>query len=203
MTILLSKYRKQLNMLLGKLLHVRCQIDEEREILSDCEEHLINCEEALQIIQQLALTVQQDAHKKISHVVSKCIESIFPVDPYKFKIIFERKRGQTEARMVFLRKKFGVWREVVPKDASGGGCVDVASFALRLSCLALSRPRARKVEILDEPFKNISPEYRHLIPNMLLILSEEMGIQFIMVTNFPEYETGEVIKIKSKESRTE
>jgi len=85
--------------------------------------------------------------------------------------------------------------EVDPLSASGGGVVDVAAFALRLSCLCLSKPKRRHLLVLDEPFKFVSEEYRHRIRGMMEKLSEEMGVQIIMVTHIKELETGKVIRL--------
>ena len=85
--------------------------------------------------------------------------------------------------------------EVDPMTASGGGVVDVAAFALRLSALALQRPPLRRTLILDEPFKFLSEEYRSRVVDLLDLLSSEMGVQFIMVTHLKEFEVGKVVNI--------
>ena len=162
-----------------------------RQEMIDAEEFEFRTEEAQKIIQTIASTVQEQAHTKIASVVSRCLDSVFP-DPYEFKITFERKRGKTEARLTFKRGEL----ELDPLSASGGGVVDVAAFALRLSCLVLSLPPKRRTLILDEPFKFLSSEYRPLIKEMLEILSQEMGVQFIMVTHIPEIECGKIINLE-------
>lgn len=162
----------------------------ERKALSIAREKLKDTETAREIAQNVAQTIQQKAHEEISEVVTKCLQSVFD-DPYKFKIIFDRKRGKTEARLVF--EKHG--KEIDPMTASGGGVVDVAAFALRLSCLMLSRPTLRRVLILDEPFRFVSKEYREAVKNMMEILSEELGVQFIVVSHITEFLTGKIIKL--------
>lgn len=156
----------------------------------EMEEFEFRAEESQRIIQTIATTIQEQAHSKIAAVVSKCLETVFD-EPYQFKITFERKRGKTEARLTFLRDGL----ELDPLTASGGGVVDVAAFALRLACLVLSVPKKRRTLILDEPFKFLSKNYRSNIRKMLLSLSEEMSVQFIMVTHIPELECGRLIEI--------
>ena len=144
-------------------------------------------EVAQKVTQIVAEGLQKKAHDKIAHVVSRCLATIFE-EPYQFNIIFEQKRGKTEARLVFNRNGM----EVDPLTASGGGAVDVAAFALRLSCLLLNQPPVSKVVILDEPFKFVSVAYRDNIKDLLYQLSKELGLQFIIVTHMTELEMGKV-----------
>jgi hypothetical protein len=184
--------------------------DERREVLSiaeeikhldrtkaEAEDRLLVAQEwaecsrnGLEILQLLAQGVQQKAHSKIAGVVTKCLSSVFD-DPYEFNIIFDRKRGSTEARLRFTRRGL----DVDPLTASGGGMVDVAAFALRVACLILSRPRLSRVLVLDEPFRFVSEQYQDNVRSMMEQLSEEMGIQIIMITHNENLATGEIIEL--------
>lgn len=150
-------------------------------------EHAQNAQNTLQ---HLAQGVQQQAHARISEVVTKCLTAVFD-DPYQFRIDFDRKRGKTEARLVFTRDGM----DVDPLTASGGGMIDVASFALRVACQALRRPKLSPVLVLDEPFKFVSEHYRANVRTMLEEISAELKIQIIMVTHIRELEVGDVISI--------
>lgn len=161
-----------------------------RRDLASAEEAYYASEEAQQIVQVLAETVQEEAHHRIAGVVSRCLVTVFDT-PYEFNITFERARGRTEARLAFVRD--GV--TVSPMDAAGGGVVDVAAFALRLSCLMLSRPPKRRVVVMDEPFKFVSAEYRPAVRTMLEDLATELGVQFIMVTHIEELQCGTVVDV--------
>jgi len=162
----------------------------ERQRTIELEDRLFCAEEAQVFLQQAAETFQAEAHKQIATIVSECLEAIFD-EPYEFKILFERKRGKTEARLVFLREGL----EYDPMSASGGGVVDVASFALHLSCLMLTQPSKRKLLVLDEPFRFVSAEYRGRIASMLETLAEELGVQFLIVTHMEELKIGKVINL--------
>ncbi len=150
-----------------------------------------DAEEAQSITQTIAQEIQERIHAKIGGVVSRCLATVFE-DPYKFEIIFERKRGRTEAKLVFNRDG----ETVDPMTASGGGPVDLAAFALRLSCMMLASPKLRRVLIMDEPFKSPSPHYREAVKQLMESLSKEMGVQFIMVTNIMELVAGDVIDLE-------
>ena len=146
---------------------------------------------AQEVTQQIAQHTQATAHANIAGTVSRCLAAVFD-DPYEFTIDFERKRGRTEARLGLRRGGLCV----DPLTAAGGGVIDVAAFALRLTALVLTHPQRRRLLILDEPFRFVSREYRPRISAMLNTLAEELGVQFIMVTHIPELVTGVVLELR-------
>ena len=77
--------------------------------------------------------------------------------------------------------------ELDPLQSCGGGILDVAAFGLRLACLMLQRPQPARVLILDEPFRFVSSHYRSNVRALLSELSQEMGVQIIMVTHIEEF----------------
>ena len=176
---------------------LRASLRTAKEVLSREEKavfkaaaHLLNCQNAQEVVQTLAQAIQQQVHEKIAEVVSSCLEAVFD-DPYTFKIHFERSRGKTEARLVFQRRGL----EIDPLTASGGGAVDIAAFALRLSCLVLHRPRLSQVLALDEPFRFVSAGYQEKVRVMLEEISQRMGVQIVMVTHNTRYQTGKVVEL--------
>lgn len=162
-----------------------------RQSVAEAEDDLVHAVEALDIAQNVAKSIQEHIHNQIAGVVTRCLECVFPDNPYEFRITFERKRNQTECNLSFVRDGL----EVDPTTASGGGAVDVAAFALRLAALMLNTPRKRRLVVLDEPFKFVSQEYRDNVREMLNMLSTEMGVQFIMVTHIEELQTGSVVTV--------
>ena len=165
-------------------------LEKAEEEMKEVTERLANITHAQILAQEIAQQVQESAHAQISGVVSRCLEAIFD-EPYEFKIKFERKRGRTEAELVFCRDGM----EIDPLDASGGGVVDVAAFALRVACLQLTSPGKRGLLVLDEPFKFVSQEYRGRIQSLLEILTKEMKIQIIMVSHIEELKTGKLLEL--------
>lgn len=149
-----------------------------------------NAEQALSVAREVAQGVQQRVHKQISEIVTLCLQAVFE-DPYEFDIIFEQKRGKTEARMVFVRDGM----EIDPLAGAGLGVADVACLALRTAALVLGQPPLRRLLVLDEPFKFLSAEHREAIGVLLDRLSEKLDIQFIIVTHLEELQLGKVIKI--------
>ena len=136
---------------------------------------------------------QRQVHGKLAAVVSEALQAVFP-DPYSFVLKFERSRGKTSATLVFERGG----QEFDPTTASGGGVLDVASFALRVACICIHRPARRKLLILDETFKYLSQDLRHRVAGLLETLANELGFQFVLISHSPELEIGNVIKIEKR-----
>jgi len=172
--------------LLSRIRTAKRNLKQERSALKAAKVEHKHALEARELLQHLAQAVQQKAHERISEVVSTCLKTVFPEDPYEFLIRFERKRGRTEARLLFKREG----SEMHPLSAAGGGVVDVAAFALRVVTLALRRPPVTKLLVLDEPFKFVSEQYQDNVRQMLEALAHDMDLQIIMVTHNGIYETG-------------
>lgn len=147
-------------------------------------------QEALEVVQNVAQAVQQKVHTKIAGVVSKCLSAVFD-DAYEFVIHFDKKRGKTEARPVFVRNG----NELDPLDGVGGGVLDVAAFALRVACLVM-KPAGRKILIADEPFKNVNGQgNRERCAAMVEELAKEFDFQIIMTTGYDWLKIGKVIDL--------
>jgi DNA repair exonuclease SbcCD ATPase subunit len=190
---MLKEWRDTVDKQLASLRVTQTQLQEEEEKHTQLMKRQSANEEALQIAQDLAQTIQQQAHNQIAQVVGLCLQTVFDGDDsYDFKIRFDKKRNKTEAKLILLKNGHEI--ENILEDDSGG-VIDVAAFALRLSCLVLTKPILRKLIILDEPFKFVSEEFRPNIKEMLMTLSKKFGIQFLLVTHIKELEAGKIISL--------
>ncbi len=142
-------------------------------------EFLQNVSEAYQLLRTFYEQTQSLCVKRLEQLVSYCLRTVFSDQAYEFRIIFETKRNQVEARMVFLRDG----TEVDPLEAAGGGCLDVAVCALRLAVILFHVKRPRKFIGLDEPFRYVSQEYRANLIGLLQELSQRYGVQFFIITH--------------------
>jgi DNA repair exonuclease SbcCD ATPase subunit len=186
----LPTLRREMDRWAQELRTAKLTVGSEESELARASAELEAAAEAQTFIQTVAQAIQQQAHQQIASVVSRCLATVFE-EPYVFKIHFDRKRGRTEARLVFEKHE----KEVDPLTASGGGVIHVAAFSLRLACLLLSRPRRRRLLIADEPFGFVSAEYRERVAVMIQELSKELKVQIVMVTHSPEFIQGKVIKL--------
>lgn len=187
----LTATRRKVDALLADRRRAAERVVEERAALKAAKEHLASARKAQQVLQEVARSVQQSANAQICRVVTRCLKAVFGEDGYDFELHLTCKRGKTEAEPRFLRGG----KVVDPMGGSGGGCVDVASLALRLAELILSRPQRRRLLVLDEPLKHLSREYRPAARELVMKLAEELGVQFILVTHSKALRIGKVVKL--------
>lgn len=189
----LIETREKVDSLLGDLNAAKRQCKEEQKNLQEAEDNLTYIEEAQRIAQQVSQVIQQQAHNRIAGVVSRCLEMVFVgEDVYGLRILFERKRGRTEAELILTKNEHEIKD---PLNSDSGGVVDVAAFALRLSSIILTKPKLRRFLVLDEPFKFVSEEYRENVRLLLEGLARDFKFQFVMNTHIRELQTGKIIEL--------
>ena len=188
----LIETRKRVNGLLSDFNVAKRHCTEEQAKLTAAEDRFTYIEEAQQAAQHVAEFVQQQAHSQIAGVVSRCLETVFDDDDYGFKIRFDKKRGRTSAVLILTKGEHEVED---PLNGDSGAVCEMAGFALRLSCLILAKPKLRKLIVMDEPFKAMSAEYWQNTRLLLQGLSEDFGIQIVMVTHNPKLQTGKVVEL--------
>lgn len=143
-----------------------------------------------EIIQAFAKTVQEQTYGRMSRLVSECLKAVFD-DPYSFNIICEKKRGKAEARFVFTRNG----EDFDPMTECGGGVLDVAAFALRLAALRPLSGKVRQILFLDEPFRHVSKNHSSRLAALVTSLSEQTGIQLVIITHNEELNCGKIIRL--------
>lgn len=184
--------REQVDKELEKYRNIKIKISEEKNRLKNLNEDFSNIEQSQNIVQIVSQSIQQQAHNKLAVVVTTCLQEVFPDKNYEFKILFEKKRNKTEAKLILLNDKHIIED---PLNEDSGGVCDIAAFVLRLSCLMLNKPPLRKLVVLDEPFKNVSEEYLPNVSIMLEKLSKDFKIQFIVVTHLKSLMIGKVVRL--------
>ena len=143
-------------------------------------------EKAQVVLQTVAQQTQEELRYYISDLVSLALDSIFD-QPYTFELEFVQRRGRTEADMYLARDG----NRVSPEDAVGGGVTDLIGLALRVSLWSMTK-HTRNVLLLDEPFKFLhSREMQQRASELLKHLSQQLGLQIIMVTG--EDESPEIV----------
>lgn len=71
-------------------------------------------------------------------------------------------------------------------SAKGGGVADVVSFLLQF-LLVYYLPQRRRIIIGDEPWKNLSRDYKARFAEFVQAICVKSGVQLIMVTHDEEY----------------
>lgn len=164
----------------GRRDQIEISIGNLTEKISTTKRDLRRHEEAREILRAVGLETQKQLQYHISDITSLALEAVFD-DPYELVAEFVQRRNKTECDLYFSRRG----SRVDPLDASGGGAVDVASFALRIAAWSMQNPKRRNVIILDEPMKFLDTQTDRLerASMMLKELSERLGLQFIIVTH--------------------
>jgi len=140
---------------------------------------------AREALKQIAAKLQVHIQHKIARIVTKCLQSIFSED-MDFRIEFQTKKNATGSKMILTSDGIEV-DDILNEQA--GGVADICAFGLRLARMMCANPPVRKVLILDEAFKHVrSKERLDKISQMLRTLADELGIQFIIITNAAEQE---------------
>ena len=147
------------------------EIDNEMETLKMTRE----------VAQKAAELVQRKTIVAVEDVVNAALNDIFEGE-YEFKIDLLVLRGKVAAELKLVRD--GV--EYTLTDTVGGGVIDVVSFALRIAFWAIRKDSA-PVFILDEPMRFLSAGHVRNASELIRRLSEELGVQIIMVTHEPGF----------------
>jgi DNA repair exonuclease SbcCD ATPase subunit len=171
-------YREKLNNRQGQLAQVNKNIAHYSNGLSIFQEQKKDLEQAQWIIQTVASDTQSMLKFHIENLVSLALSSVFD-DAYDFEIDMQLRRNQTECDLFFVRDG----ERINPLTASGGGAVDVASFALRIALWSLQPKRTRPIFILDEPARNVSAVYQDKCSAMMKAVADKLGLQIIAVTH--------------------
>ena len=175
----IATLRKKLDQ--QKALQAKAQEDLEaaHDNLQQLEEDRESLEKARTIIQQVAISTQQNLQFHISTIVTNAMLSVDPDWP-EFEIEFVTRRNRAECDILFVEE--GARQH--PLDSSGGGAKNIASFALRVSYWTLKKNRPTL--ILDEPFRDVSPDRQDRVSEMLSDVCKRLGIQIIMVSHADE-----------------
>lgn len=139
-------------------------------------EKLRTTEKARAFFQVQAENTQREVSETLSVIITSALKSVFP-DDYECVIEFTGSGAK-----LYLKKGEDIIED--PINSVGGGVIDIASFAARVAFIFLSG--SSRVLIADEPFKAVSSDLRVKIPEMLQLLSEKLGVQFIIVSHLQE-----------------
>lgn len=178
---MIKEFRTEIDKRKGKKEQIEENLSEVKKQKDKLKRRQINIEQAQKIIQTVAKQTQQELEYHISELVSLALSAVFD-DPYSLNLEFVEKRGKTEAEITFER----AGEKISPIQASGGGAVDVASFALRVALWNLRRRATRNTIVLDEPMKFLSKNLLPKAGEMIKELSEKLGLQFIIVSHLKE-----------------
>ena len=173
-----QQLRNKLEQAKGERAEVRRNVSSLIEYIKNIQLGIEHHEQAREILRTVGLKTQQQLQYHIGDITSLALEAVFD-DPYELVAEFVERRNKTECDLYFVRED----EKMDPISASGGGAVDVASFALRNVAWTMGSPRTRNTIILDEPLRFLSEDLQERASQMIKELSTRLGIQFIIVTH--------------------
>jgi DNA repair ATPase RecN len=171
----LEKRKAEMQMLKGQHRSLLAKIGERKET----SENLIS---ARAILTEANRRSQIAVKARIEGLITLALQSVYEDPRLQFILDMNVKRNQCEAQMLV---KEGDKEPYIPKDATGGGLLDVISFAARIVFYSMMPEKSRALLILDEPMK-WTGALAVQAGNMIKEIAQQIGVQVIMVTHDAE-----------------
>jgi DNA repair ATPase RecN len=171
-----SKYVTDFNDKMSRLKFVKEKTVGLKHSIEQLEKQIEAGKKAQIIFQDIAQQTQRNLEEHISNLVTLALKAVSPDFP-NFICEMSIRRNQLECDFWF--EKNG--NKTPPLFSSGGGPKDVASFALIVSYWSMGSNHACLV--LDEPFRNVSPDLQGNVGDMLRMISDKLNLQLIMVSH--------------------
>ena len=170
----LSSKKATLNLLTEKKENFLTRIEE----LNIESKNLVEAQEVMNIVGVLA---QEEVKQVVESLVTQALQAVFG-ENYSFEIESKIVRNQPEIHIYVVE---GGERTPIKSadDNQSGGVADLISFVLRVVFWAINGERTRNCLVFDEPLKNLDSQRLALLGEMIQLLSEMLGLQFIIITH--------------------
>lgn len=181
--IKIEEYREIINNKVAQRQLLKKQYKQKNTLLLNDRKRLQILFKVQEAIQEVARQTQTEIKIHITDIVNLAIDSIpFEEKPDYFDMEFVIRRNQTECDLFYMQNG----NKMNPILSSGGGLLDITSFALQIACWSLQFENKNNTIIFDEPFKNINDPEKKLnlmeyICEMVKKISDKLNIQFIIV----------------------
>lgn len=125
-------------------------VSDEHARLIELNAYRRDIEEVSAKVSEAAQAAQMRFAGVVAGVVTESLNSVYPDNPYEFRLEFRECAGKTVVDTLLYRDG----DPLDPLASTGGGVWDVLAFALRVSLLILTaRDDTRRLLVLDEPAK--------------------------------------------------
>lgn len=145
--------------------------------IEECERMIVAGKKARVVFLNIATETQARLEEHISNLVTLALKAVSPDFP-NFIAEMVVRRNQLECDFWFEKRG----HRTPPMNSSGGGPKDVASFALVVSYWAIDKSY-RPIIVLDEPFRNVSPNLQGNVGDMLRMICDKLDLQLIIVSH--------------------
>lgn len=184
----LDSIRKYTESIIREEISLKDQLDSLIMKNDETEKDIIAAKEGQSILRTVARETQSIIEDHLSNIVTLALSSVEVNDkrvpkPPKFIARMVERRGVTECDLLFKEGE----REQYPLECSGYGYVDIADYILRVGYILLEDEYCdygvRKTLLSDEPFRNVDPLLQYKVSEMLLMISNDLGFQQILVSH--------------------
>ncbi|MGE5404814.1 MAG: ATP-binding protein [Candidatus Saccharibacteria bacterium] len=159
-------------------------------VMKQKETKAASLKEEVEVLRQVARLyalageyARRESKDTMERLVTNALSMVFQSD-LEFQIEMEERGDRPEAEF-YVTSTYGGTQVIKnePREARGGGVVDVISLALRIALMETIRPRLGGPLILDEPGKHVSEEYARQVADFLNAVCQSFGRQVILVTH--------------------
>jgi DNA repair exonuclease SbcCD ATPase subunit len=127
----------------------RREVESNQALLEGYHAMRKTAEEAAAAVTNAAQAAQMRFAGVVAGIVTESLNSVYPDNPYEFKLEFRECAGKTVVDTLLYRDG----EPLDPMTGVGGGVRDILAFALRVALLVLTATdHTRKFMGLDEPF---------------------------------------------------
>lgn len=162
----------------------------------------INIEKAVHLLQKYADFQQREVIHKVEDIVTSGLQFVFENPTLDFRLFYSETKGgaKKKAPEITMAVYYDYGGEQIRGDIEnsfGGGLSVVVATLLRIVIVMFLDKRVRPILLLDEPLKDLSPEYpdqdsaasgyRDRMAEFLRQLTQDSNVQIIMVSHEQNY----------------
>lgn len=172
---------------------VKANIDDRVNHLQREIADLENRQDVWRQVSQLFLLAAEYARANactaMEKIVTTGLRSVFAND-LAFHIELDTARTDRPEASFLVASNYGGNTQITnePRDARGGGVVDIIALALRVAFIEISDPPVQGPLILDEPAKHVSEEFMPGVAAFIRQINDSFGRQIILITHNHELE---------------
>jgi len=149
MTMTVAQMRERAGTIRQNYASSRREVEGGQTLLAGWHERRKTAEAGAEVVSIAAQAAQERFGGIVAGVVTECLNSVYPANPYEFKIEFRESAGKTVVDTLLYRDG----EPLDPMASTGGGVWNVLAFGLRVSLFLLTaRDDTRRLLVLDEPF---------------------------------------------------
>lgn len=151
--------------------------------VAELDNDIEKCDKAILLLTNVSLEAKESVVVFLEEVVTDALHFVGKGE-YTFKIKIDDKGKTTKCDFFLVKEVNGELSYQDPKDANGGGLVDLVSSTLRYAYLNIYKnPKLAGPIILDEPGKMVSEGMSLKFGEFIKKIGEEFNRQTIMVTH--------------------